>query len=370
MPLPETSTCLTDIIGVTPKTDIPYYADLDAGLQTDIAVSTSGMFIDQLTGGIDLYEVEDQPFMEKVLGLGLDATKEASRLLNDELLLAINNRFHAAKTKYMGYIGRRTVSATSSSSGNNQGHRYRMLEPIAGYITINSIGVNVNGSATFNVYVARCNARDWAIEEILYTFPVTSVANVWTNADMSSAPGGIKLPMEIYGVAQEYFIYWKRDESGGLFAKNNDIKCLTCDKNAVKALSEYMWYDGVSFADPNKIINVGPDKYGHGISVNAVVGCDHSTVICREMEKKDAVQKMIQKAAQYKAGSLWIEYIMKSGYINKQTMQRSEYYWGKRNHFETQFSQRITAITNAMELGETSCYVCKEDIVLKATIFS
>lgn len=364
-------TCLDNIIGVTDKTDIPFYADLATQLKTDIALSSSGLHLDRLTGGIDLYAVDDQTYMPLVLKLGLDARNQASKILGDELLLAINNRFHAAKTKYIGFIGRRTVSATLNSTGNIQGHRYRMHEPIAGNIAISAIGVNVNGTATFNVYVARCNSKDKAIEETLYTFPVTTVANTFTNVNMSSAGGSIKLPMEIDGVAQEYYIYWKRDEAGGLLPKNNDMKCGTCgSKTANQALSGFMFYDGISFADTSNLNSVTIDKMGHGLSVSAVVGCDHTMVICREYEKKEAVQLMMQWAALYKAGELWIEYIIKSGYINKDNMQNREYYWGKRDHFRKQFSERITAIANAMELGETNCYVCKSDTMFKGTIYS
>ena len=364
------STCLDKIIGVTSKTDIPHYADLDADLQTEIAISSSGLFLDKLTGGIDLYAIEDDTYMPKVLNLAIDARDEAVKVLNDELLLPINNRFHAAKTKYIGSIGRRTVSATSTSSGNNQGHRYRMHEPIAGYISISAISVNVNGVGNFNVYVARCDVNEKTVEEVLYTFPVISAANVWTNCDMTSQPTGIQLPMQVNGEPQEYYIYWKRDEAGGLFAKNNDIKCSLCDKAGDKALSGFMQYDGISFSDMNNLKAGGVDKLGHGISVRAVVGCDHSMVICREAEKKDAVLKMMQWAALYKAGSLWIEYLIKSGYINKEGLQNREYFWGKRNNFEKEFSERITSIANAMELGETECYVCKDDTMFKATIFS
>jgi hypothetical protein len=368
------ATCLNNIVGVTDKTTIPFYADLDPTLQTDIATSTSGLYMDRLTGGIDLMAVDDETYMSSVLNLALDARNEAAKILNDELLLAINNRFKAAKTKYIGFIGRRTVSATSSSTGNIQGHRYKMHEPIAGNIAISAIAVNVNGSADFNVYIGRRDAgnylvNDKGIEETLYTLPVTSVINSWANATLPS--GGILLPMEVDGVAQEYYIYWKRDESGGLMAKNNDMKCGTCGSTtATQALSGFMAYDGISLANTDNVRNISTDKLGHGISVSAVVGCDNSMVICREYDKKEAVKLMMDKAAQYKAGELWIEYIMKSGYINNTNMQSREMMWGKRNHFQKEFNERITAIANAMELGETNCYVCKDNIMYKGTIFS
>jgi hypothetical protein len=364
--------CLLDIVGVTDSVAIPFYAGLQAQQKTDIALSSSGLFLDTMTGGIDLMGVDDAEYMAAVLDLGLKACKEASKALHDELLLAINNRFHPAKSKYDGFIGRRAVSATSNSTGLLQGQRYRMREAIAGLITINSIGVCVNGAATFNVYIGRCDAKDPAIVETLFTFPVTTIPNVFTNVNMASAGGVVKLDMEIKGVPQEYYIYWNRNEAGGLFAKNNDMKCGSCGgKIQSEVLLGFMNYDGVSFSDPANLHGtVKADKLGHGLSVAVVVGCDHTTVICREFEKKDAVKLMMQKAAQYKAGELWIEYILKSAWVNRDGLQNREYMWGKRNHFRAEFDQRITAIANKMELGETNCYVCKDDKVIKGTIYS
>lgn len=366
------SDCLKDIVGVTANTQIPFYDQLDPEQQTAIAVSGSGNYMDKLTGGIDLMGVDDVDYMKAVLNLGLDARNEASRILNDELLVAINNRFHPSKSKYNGFIGRRTISATNNSTANLQGQRYRTHQPIAGLISISSIALCLNGVGSFNVYIDRCNTHDCAITTgHLYTFPVTTVANTWTNVDMSSQPGGIQLPLEVEGLAQEYYIYWNREEAGGLLPKNNDMKCGSCGgKVQSEILLSFMNYDGVAFTDTNKLMSVRNDRMGHGISVSAVVGCDHATVICREYDKKEAVKLMMQKAAQYKAGELWIEYILKSSWVNRDGLQSKEYMWGKRNHFSSEFDKRITAIANAMELGETNCYVCKNDTMMKGTIYS
>lgn len=363
--------CLENIVGVTNSIIIPFYDQLTDQSKEDIALSESGLFLDTLTGGIDLNGVDDAIYQQSVLDMGVKACQEASKILNDELLLAINNRFHPAKTKFNGFIGRRSVSATLQSTPNFQGHRYRMYEPISGLITIKSIGVNVNGVGTFNVYISRCNARDIATEEILFTFPVTTTASIFTNVDMTSAGGSVVLDMQIEGVPQEYYIYWMRDESGGLMPKNNDMKCNTCSNQQQEySLSGFMEFNGVAFTDPANLRNVSADRLGHGLSVAAVVSCDHTTVICREYTKKDAVKLMMDKAAQYKAGELWIEYILKSAWVNRDGLQSREYMWGKRNNFKTEFETRITAIANGMELGETNCYICKKDTMYKGTIYS
>ncbi len=370
MPTPITN-CISDIIGVTNNTLIPFYDELDSDIQDLIISSKSQLYMDTLTGGIDLMMIDDKDYMISVLNLALQAKAEAEKILQDELLLAINTRFIEAKPRFNGFIGLRPISATSASSGELQGHRLRMIEPIAGNIIINKVSVNISGSTDFNVYIAVCNAYEKQIQQVLYTLPVTSTAGSWSDCDISDQGGQIILPMEIEGIEQEYYIYWKRSEAGGAFPKNNEIVCISClGKKTTRALEEFMDFKGISFASTDNVRNASIDRLGHGISLSAVVQCDQTMVICREYDKKDAIRLMMNKAAQYKAGELWIEYILKSGVVNKVALQSREYMYGKRNNFSAEFSKRITAIADSMTLGETACYTCKQDKVIKGGIFS
>lgn len=361
--------CIADIIGVTESTDIPHYNDLSEEMQAAIAVSNSGLYMDALPGGIDLNEIDTQESMEFALQSALNASEEAQKTLKADLLLAINNRFQPAKVKFYGYIGERSVTGVFNTTANFEGHRYRMIEPIAGNVVINQIALCLNGANTFNVYVARCNAKSKAIEAVLHTLPITTVSGQWSNATMPQ--GGITLPMEIYGVEQEYYIYYDRTEAGGLMPKNNNIKCGGCTAATVmKSLNAYMTYHGVSFNSLENLSNMKADQQGHGISIQAVVGCDTETVVCREYDKQEAIQQMMAWAARYKAGELWIEYIFKGAQVNRVNLQNREYLWGKRNHFRKEYEERITAIANNLTLGETNCYTCKDDKVIKGTIYS
>lgn len=363
--------CIEGLIGVSNNLELPFYEELNPTMQEAIIASSAGLYLDKLPGGVDLKTVDSLAYMEQLLTSGLEAIKQAETTLKNDLLIALNNRFQAAKPRFSGDIGRKSISATLNSTGDIQGHRYRMFQTIAGNIKIDRIAVCISAAATFNVYVSRCDARSPTIDELLYTFPVTSVIGNWVNADMSSQPGGITLPMQIEGVEQEYYITWKRSEAGGAFAKNNDIICGTCMKTAANyALENFMHYDGIALNDLDRLLNASADKRGHGLSVSATVGCENNTVLCREFDKKEAISLMMSWANYYKAGELWIEYIFKSGYVSKTNLQNREYLWGKRNHFVKEYNERITAIANGMNIGETNCYVCKEDKGIKATIFS
>jgi hypothetical protein len=362
--------CLTNIVGVTASTTIPFYDELSEELQTAIATSEGDKYLDTLTGGIDLNTIDDVDYMNMVLNDGVKACAEASKVLNDELLVALNNRYQASKPKFIGDIGRMSFSGNLSYPTKYHGMRLRCNEPIAGNIRISRIKLGVNGAATFNVYIARCDSRNDVISEILHTLEVTTVPSVMTNIDISGVTGGIVLPMEINGVEQEYYIFYNRDEASGLYPKNNEIKCGTCTSanRAMDMLRNFVHATGVYFNDQNDLPQVASDSYAHGFVVTATIGCEHESVICREYAKKEAMSLVMATAAQLKAGELWIEYIFKSGYVNKTNLQNREYLWGKRNHFRAEFDKRITVLATSMTVGETNCYTCKDEVITKGLI--
>lgn len=364
--------CLTNIVGVTASTTIPFYDELPEQLQTDIAASMSGNYIDVLTGGIDLTTIDDLDYMVRILEDGLRACGQAEKVLNDELLVALNSRYQASKPKFIGDIGRMAFSGNLSYPSKYHGMRLRANQPIAGNIRISKIKLGVNGAATFNVYIARCESRNDVISEILHTLEVTTVPSVMTNIDLSEVEGGIVLPMEINGIEQEYYIFYDRTEAGGLYPKNNEIKCGTCTSanRAMDALKNFVHAQGVYFEDQNDLAQVASDSYAHGFVVTATIGCEQESVICREYAKKEAMSLVMATAAQNKAGEIWIEYIFKSGYVNKTNLQNREYLWGKRSHFRAEFDKRITVLATSMTVGETNCYTCKDEVISKGLIRS
>lgn len=358
-----------NIVGVTNNTALPYIDDVPEQLIEDCAVSNSGLYMDSLPGGIDLTMLDDAQSLEVALNLGLKAAKQASQMLYSELVVAIANRYKAGKPRFNGDIGRRTVSANLTSQARIQGHRYSVDTPIAGEIEITRIAIQLNGSnPDGKIYIGRSEYGEKAMLEVLHELPVTATVGQWASATLPD--GGIKLPMQIDGVAQDYYIYWDRNDFPGLLAKNNDIKCGTCgSNNNINALSNYMHYSGFATSSTDKLNNISTDSKGHGISVTAVVGCNTTNVICREYEKKEAVKTVMDRAALYKAGMLWIEYINQSGFLNRFTMMNREYLWGKRNHFEAEFNKRVTVILDNMTLGETGCYECGDKKIIKGTIY-
>lgn len=356
--------CITGIVGVTANTELPFYADLDAGLKTSIAASTSGLYIDEIPTGIDMMGVDDVEYLTSLLKMGLKAERVAEKSLIDELVLAINSRYIEAKPRFNGDIGRKMTSQTLLSNGNNQGQQWQMKHAYAGSITITRAALNITGSVSCNIYIAACNVGE-RYAEVIHTIPVTTVAGNWSNGNLASFGNQIVLPMQVEGVAREYLLFWKRDEAGGAYPKNNDLKCDTCPGATTnKALAGFMTFRGASFTSIENMVNMGNDSYAHGLSITALVQCDSNEVICREFDKNNAVKLMIQKAVQYKAAEMFAEYVMESSYVNRTNLQAREFLWGKRSHNAAEFSKRITAIADTMKLGDTPCYTCQDQRVV------
>ena len=364
--------CLDGLVGVTKKGlgDLPFYAQLSPTIKSKIIVSASGLYIDKLTGGIDLTTIGDLGTMNAVLKSGLEAIEETPKILQDDLTMALNTRYKSANKPYSGAIGRVFISKVLGTKGNLQGQRLRANNPISGYISITKISIAVNGAETFKIYVGRANTGDEQMAEVLHEFPVTTATPGFSVADMSSAEGEIKLPMQINGIAQEYWVYWNRTEAGALSPKDNDIKC-NCPNDPINNLLEYLDIKGVGFADINSLKNIPmTDNYGHGLSIQAAVKCDEVMIICQQYENDASIKAALAWAANYKAGELWIEYIFKSNSVERVMIQGREYLWGKRNHFAKEYNDRITWIANNMDVAESNCYECKGNKMFFGAILS
>lgn len=359
--------CLTGISGVANDTTIPFWNELDGALTQALMKSTSTLYAANLPGGIDLTTIDSLEMVQAVLKCGLDANIEAIKVTQGDIIMKLNTLYKRDKKNFNGNLGRPDFTSTLNTTGTLHGMRLRMRESIGGNIKIGAMRINVNGPATFNVYIAKCNARDYAAE-IIKTYEVTTTANSWTTIPLGDdTDAGITLPMQVQGIAQEYWIFYNRTEALGVMPKNNQIKC-NCVNDNVYAVFDYMDVHGVAFEAIGNVRSVASDLYGHGLSISANVGCDDSIVMCREYDTSSAMQQAMAWAVNFKTGMLWIENLLKSNYVSREIIQSREYMYGKRNAFEGKYGKQIDYIGINMNLDETNCYTCGKDKMFYATI--
>lgn len=361
--------CLKDIVGVVKEdVEICKWAELTQEVKDAATVSTSGMFMSTLPGGIDLKSITDVNILRKMVNAGISARDAAIEEVKSEVVLGIGNRNKTSKKNYVGMIGKLTIGSTFAANKQYQGIRVAANSTIAAMYTIKGIKVAVNGVDTFNVYVGRAPYGATAIEEVVATYPVTSVMNSWEVVTM--AGGDLALPLSINGVEQQYYVYWDRVEAGGLSPKDNEIKCNCPGDSAQAALYAYGEINGVQFSAMDNIGARSEDHRGHGISIEADIRCNSDMILCSEYDTNNEIAVALATAVRYKAGELWIEEIFKMNDVARLLVSNREYLWGKRSHYKKQFEGRVLYIAANVQLDATDCFVCREDKMIKAGIQS
>jgi hypothetical protein len=350
--------CMAGVVGVTKNESLPYWGNLTTDFQDKLKLASSGLYLDQLPGGPDLTTIDDLKLMEHMLTQGQLAIDAANIVAKGDIIMKLNTLYKLGKKKFNGFIGRRDVSTNINVSGQLQGIRLRAREPIGGFINIAAINVCMNGAGTFKVRVAQANALN-KMGTVINEYDVTSVAGNWTPVTLTGGP--LLLPLEVLGLAQEYWIYWDKAETGNLLPRNNEIKC-QCSNDAVSAAYDYVKIDGFAMSDITQLWNnVSYDYYAHGLSLSTTIYCDNLTIICKEFDNSEPIAISMAWAIAYKAAELWIEYLFKTNFVSREMVNSREYFWGKRNHFRAEYEARIQYIGNNLSLDDTNCYVCKGD---------
>lgn len=354
--------CLKEIVGVSASDCECITAGLSTDQKADIKKSTSGLYMDDLPGGIHLKSLD---YIEACNDLAIMALRErdnAIRTLEDGLIIALNSEYKKTPN-FFGQIGEMSITETLNTSGRYQGVRYRPVEYGDGLLTINRITLIVDTSATFKVYVYQGYAGGQIAEKIK-EYSITTTANQYStiiveeNADPKLA--GLKLPLSRDSQSLEYFILFDRNEAGGALPKNNGFGCSTCGP-VEKRASHYLESRGVEFNDLSSFTNTNADYYAHGFILDASIKCDNERLFCREYREQDAIAVAMAYAVWYKAGELLIEAVLKSPEVNRYTTMAREYLWGKRNHFRAEYDGRVVFLVNIIDVTASNCYVCKEE---------
>src|ERR671912_2675064 len=103
--------CLTGIVGVS-NSDCECITN---GLTTEqkdaIKVSTAGLFMDNLPGGVHLKALDHVDACKGLAEMALTERDNAIRTLEDDLIVALNNKYKKAKPNFVGQIGRMSFAA-------------------------------------------------------------------------------------------------------------------------------------------------------------------------------------------------------------------------------------------------------------------
>lgn len=351
--------CLQNAVGIT-ESDC---ACITQGLTSDeiasLRVSTSGLYLDNLPGGVHLKALNHVDQCRKMKAMAETAISNATKTTEDDLLVAINNKYTKSKNNFFGAIGRMSFASTLAAAHRFRGLRIRPTDYSNGVITLNKITALMNETASFPLMLYKVPYKS-VMGELIETWTVNALANQYVNvAPVLPATYLKKLPLVENGELVEYwFVY---DLQGETFRpKDTKVDCSTCDRSGSAARLSFIESAGVSFSDINNLQYALTDPYSSGLVLDVSIKCDTEKLFCDEYNAQEAVAVVMAYCVYYKAGELLIEDVMKQPDVNRYTTMGKEYLWGKRNHFRTQYEQRITYLASVIDVGASNCYVCRE----------
>lgn len=334
--------CLTNIVGIT-------QIDSECLPVGTFEPSQSGLYLDDLEGGINLKAVEGSSAYEDLEQKAKSARDTAIKKFEADILAALNVKYKDKRKPFIGQIGRPSYNSSLSSSKDlhflkisNKGNS----EPT---LTINNIKLILDSSITTTVSIVDENGTPYFDEE------VTTVANQFTNVPMSEP---ITLNMD-----RDYYVVW---ETLGTGAKPRNVK-ISCGCSG-ESFDDYLIVRG---GETNDIFQQGRlDQYTHGFSLGVDIRCEVGSIICNEYNNNNAIALTSAWAILYKFGEILNESVLNSGEVNRYTMMNREYLWGKRNHFRKEYEDRINYLAESIDLTASDCFICKNTEFIKAGIMS
>jgi hypothetical protein len=353
--------CLDDIIGVTRKDCPCLVGELTEEQLEALAVSKSGLWLDELQGALSLKTLASGKECGTMLEFMKDSIEQAKKETMDAVIVQISNTMTQSKDSFMGNIGRTEYSANLSVVGDYIGHRWRGQNS-DGVAKIKKIYIHLNATIESELQIYRVvHGSDFG--ELVTTIPFTSAANTLTNIPIEDY---IKLPMRYGNEIVDYYLVYDRK---GALPKNNKIKCNCGGKEYL--LDKFFYREGTALVDVDDFNNpTGYYDSAMGLIFEVDVRCDTTDFICREYEDDNVIAVVMAHAIRFKANEMLNEKIAGTDQINRYTMMSKEYVWGKRNAFRKEWQERVEWIAANIDLASTDCFICRENQMIFAGIMS
>lgn len=344
--------CLDDVVGII-RNPCPCLTDgyLTPDQIAQLQVSKSGLYLDDLPGGVELKGLNGVDVCRNAIQMAQDALHVAKQWVMDNLTAALNAKYATNKQPFVGLIGEMSYSSTLSTSRAYTGVRLRTRAKTDGTLRITQISIVVDRVAMLTVRLIKAPINSMIGTEI-GSWDVTTMANSPTGIDIGVP---ISLPLLENGQPLEYYIIY--DRSAGAMPKNNLLTC-GCG-NVESLLSQFVQVEGLEVDSPSLLNSKVLDNYAHGIMLNTDMRCGTELFACREYSNEEAVAVVMAYSVWFKAGELLIEKVQQSGQPNRYTLKASEYLWGKRNHFKAEVDTRLPYLIQAINIDRTDCYVCR-----------
>ena len=247
-------------------------------------------------------------------------------------------KYQVKKTNYFGEIGKINYTASMNTTKRLQ---FLKLQPNNdGVVQIDRIRVFLNQTVTTKAWIVKIEENQTEGEIIFENEAVSTVNNILT----IPFPEGLKLPLNVNGKKQNYFVVYERLGS----VQPRDLK-VSCGCSGGDGFAPFLFVTGGEAETFSEIGTSLTDVFTHGISLDVQIKCETGSVICKEYNENDAIAYVTAFAILYKSAELVIENVMNSSEVNRFTMLSREHLWGKRSHFKKEYENRIRCFPTNIE---------------------
>lgn len=357
--------CLTNIVGVTKDDCVCLTAGLDSEMIARLGKSTSGLYLDDLPGGITLRALDYMDSCNNMAEMSFRALESAALKLESDIAVVINDKYNKVASNFNGMIGQMSYSGTMNTERRWQGMIFRTANNSDAVMTVSRVMLVANETGIVNFKIIKASPG-MAMGEEVFSGNINAVAHNYSSFDFTNP---LVMPLSDNGKQLDYFFLWDTSTVPGIQPKDNKIDC-GCSAAQTQTILSYLKPMGVELSSITNLQDGKVDNFTHGILVDAVIKCNNAELVCREYDENEAIAVVLSYAIWYKAGELLIEDVQKSPEVNRFTTMNREYLWGKRNHFRAEYDSRISYLSASLDLNSSSCFICKQDGLFKATIMA
>lgn len=341
--------CLEKIIGITKENCECLQQDLTTEEIAELSTSKSGLFLEELEGGLFLRNVVQLDKCKSFIDIQKSAIETAGKHFKTDLFARLNEKYQVKKLAYIGDIGRPTYSGTLDVNKRLQFIKLKPNKDSDAIINLEGIRVFLNEDTSTKVWLFEVNEGE-TIGNILFEKEVQSVNGILT------IPVDSKLSLKKNGIFVSYFVIFER--LGTVQPRNIKV---SCGCSGGDAFAKFINVSGGEVDGFGSLAEARTDQFTHGFALDVKIKCETGNLICREYDGNDAISLVTAFAILYKSGELVIENIMNSGEVNRFTMLSREHLWGKRSHFKSEYIKRIEHLANVIDVSSSDCFICRSD---------
>ena len=351
--------CLESIVGVTKDFCQCLHGQIDETEFQEVNKSNSGLFLDNVEGGLFLRNVPQLDKCKSFFDIQVEAIKNAKNFFSADILAELNLKYQVKKTNYFGEIGKINYTASMNTTKRLQ---FLKLQPNNdGVVQIDRIRVFLNQTVTTKAWIVKIEENQTEGEIIFENEAVSTVNNILT----IPFPEGLKLPLNVNGKKQNYFVVYERLGS----VQPRDLK-VSCGCSGGDGFAPFLFVTGGEAETFSEIGTSLTDVFTHGISLDVQIKCETGSVICKEYNENDAIAYVTAFAILYKSAELVIENVMNSSEVNRFTMLSREHLWGKRSHFKKEYENRIRYLSENIDVTSSDCFLCRENTLYVGKILN